>query len=402
MESQVELALFGPDQKRFFSQKEAADAQGQVRVVLPADMNLPSWVELKVTAEAGGKVESSSARLAAAPVDYQTFLGVDRLYYRPGDRVLFRSLSTPRFRRSVEEEMWVEFEVRDAEDRPVPGSYQEGRTWRGVGCGEFRIPPDMPSGLYSVAARNAQRRFAEVRKPFWVAPRPIERFQMTVEFQKPPYRPGQTVAVQIEVREKNKPASKQPVELWAELAGNLLHRETLQTDDDGRLQTSFRLPDRMSGPDAWLWVKLSGPKPPVILWRPIPLSTPKIECRFYPEGGLLVPGVENRVYFSVRDRQGRPVEVQGVLLDRQDRTAAEVRTSHLGRGVFQFVPLEEQTYRFRIVHPEGFSQETELPPVSAGVKALVKTDLAVVGPEAPVEFRLITPPAVKSQTPFMA
>jgi len=402
VESQVELALFGPDQKRFFSQKETADEQGQVQVVLPADMDLPRWVILKVTAEARGKRESCSARLETAPVDYQTFLGLDRFYYRRGDKVLFRSLSVPRFRRSVQEEMWVELEVRDGEDRPVPGSYQEGRTWQGIGYGEFRIPSDMPSGLYTLVARNAQRRFPEVRKPFWVLPEPDERFQATVKFQKPPYSPGQTITAEIEVWEKGRAAPKQSLEVWAEVSEGTIYRQTLSTDAHGQAMISFRLPEQISGSEAWLWIKLPSSQPPVLLWKQILLASPKIECQFYPEGGLLAAGVENRVYFSVRDRQGRPVEVRGVLLDMHDRQIANVHSTHLGRGVFQFVPLEGQRYRLRIDEPAGISQEAELPPVSSNVKILVRTGLGVVGPGQPVEFHIVTPKGVKTQTPLMA
>ena len=402
VESQVEVALFGPDEKRFFSQKETTDAQGQVRVVLPADMDLPPWVDLRVQAEVGGKQESRQVRLEVAPLEYQTFLGLDRFCYRPGEKVFFRSVSVPRFRRRTQEEMWVEFEVRDADDRPVPDFHQEGRTWQGVGCGEFQIPPDMPPGLYVLVARNGQRRFPEVRKPFYVLPSDKAPVQITVAFQKAPYSPGQTVTAEIHLTEQGQPARQTPLELRAELAGQVIHRESLCTDGQGRCRSVFRLPERVKGPDAWLWVKLSSGRRPLIICKPIPLAGAKLRCRFYPEAGLLVPGVENRVYFSVRDAQGRPVQVRGQLVDAQDRLVTEVHTSHLGRGVFHFIPQKEQTYRFRILEPEGLTEPIPLPTAAGEGKVMIKTSLAVVGPGQPLQFQLLSSAALKTQLPLMA
>ncbi len=401
VEAQVEWALFGPDQKRFFSQKETTDPQGQLRVVLPADMDLPPWVQVQVQAEAGSQRETHQLRLEVAPVEYQTFLGMDRLYYRPGEKLLFRCISVPRFRRLPQEQMWVEVELRDAEDRPVAGCSQEGRTWEGIGCGEFRIPPDMPAGLYVVVARNAQQRFPEVRKPFWILSPRESDVQVAVEFPQAPYHPGETVTAQIQLLQNGQPLPRVPLEIRAELGAQILHRDSLQTDGQGQCRIAFQLPERLAEQDAWLWVKLLASQPPLITCRPIPLDRSKIRCQFYPEAGLLVPEVENRVYFSIRDDQGRPVEVRGRLLDRQDRPITEVHTRHLGRGVFQFVPLKDQQYRFEILQPEGLAAPIELPPVAEAPKVLIKTSLAVVPPAQPLQFQIWTPPEVKTQVPLM-
>ncbi|MDW8039239.1 MAG: hypothetical protein RMI90_14555 [Thermoguttaceae bacterium] len=402
VEAQVEFALFGPDQKRFFSQKETTDPQGQVRVVLPADMDLPQWVHLQVRAEAASSHHSHQRRLEVAPLEYQTFLGLDRLYYRAGEKLLFRSISVPRFGRRCQEEMWVEFEVRDAEGRPVPGLYQEGRTWQGIGCGEFRIPPDMPSGLYVLVARNAQRRFTEVRKPFWILPSVPPQFQLIVKFQKAPYRPGQPVTAQIHVQHKGQPLRHTPVEVRAELDGTTFYRDSLRTDGQGQCATTFRLPERFSGHDAWLYVKLPASPSPLITWKQIPLEGPKLLCQFYPEAGLLVPEVENRVYFSVRDDQGRPVEVRGQLLDTQGRAVAQAQTTHLGRGVLQFVPQKDQQYRFQILQPEGVATTVDLPPMGKETKLIIKTGLGVVPANQPLQVQLLTTPSVKTPLPLMA
>lgn len=402
VEAQVELALFGPDEKRFFSQKDTTDAQGQVRVLIPSDMVLPGWVEMKVTAQAGSQQVSRSAYLQTLPAEYQSFLALDRVYYRPGDTVFFRSLTVERFSHRQGEDLWVEFELRDAEDRPVPGFFQQGRSWQGLGCGQFRLPGEMPSGIYTLVARNTQNRFPSVRKPFWVLPSPSEPLQLTAVFQQAPYRPGQKVEVHLELKEKGRPLPEQPVQLRVHQGSQTLLEQTLSTEPNGHLQFSFPLPDRLEEPSVWLWAKVPRSPVPVFRWWPIPLAEPKLVCRFYPEGGLLIPGVANRVYFAVRDPQGRPLEIRGQILDSHQREILQVHTTHHGRGVFQFRPVKNQTYQLRILSPEGFSQSIPLPPVVQDRKVIVKTGLGVIEPNRPIEFHLLTTPGAKQPMPLMA
>ena len=89
--SSIEWSLRSPDGKRLTYGKEMADENGSLRVTIPADMILPSRVELDVTAAHGGQREDAKALLAVESPQYVTQLTLDRSCYRPGATVYYRA-----------------------------------------------------------------------------------------------------------------------------------------------------------------------------------------------------------------------------------------------------------------------------------------------------------------------
>ena len=61
---------------------------------------------------------------------------------------------------------------------------------------------------------------------------------------------------------------------------------------------------------------------------------------FYPEGGHLIAGVENRVAFEAVDQYGEAVSISGQL-DGNGRQQT-IRTEHMGRGVFTVTPQDKR------------------------------------------------------------
>lgn len=62
----------------------------------------------------------------------------------------------------------------------------------------------------------------------------------------------------------------------------------------------------------------------------------ELQATFYPEGGHLVEGVENRVAFELHDQNGEAVQVRGTLA--ADAAAVPLVPQHMGRGVFTVTP----------------------------------------------------------------
>ena len=63
----------------------------------------------------------------------------------------------------------------------------------------------------------------------------------------------------------------------------------------------------------------------------------KLSVTFYPEGGHLIAGVENRVAFEAVDQYGEAVNIKGVIMDH-DSQQQTIQTEHMGRGVFTITP----------------------------------------------------------------
>ena len=63
----------------------------------------------------------------------------------------------------------------------------------------------------------------------------------------------------------------------------------------------------------------------------------KLLVTFYPEGGHLIAGVENRVAFEAVDQYGEAVSIKGVI-HGNDGQPQPIETEHMGRGVFTITP----------------------------------------------------------------
>jgi hypothetical protein len=115
------------------------------------------------------------------------------------------------------------------------------------------------------------------------------------------------------------------------------------------------------------------------------------EIEFFPEGGDLVAGLDNRVYFRVRTPQGQPADLQGALVDSHDREVVRVQTVRAkGRpapscslGVFTLRPQAGEVYRLRVTSPENTDIRAVLPPAQATGLCL-SLPAAVVRPDEPI------------------
>ena len=67
----------------------------------------------------------------------------------------------------------------------------------------------------------------------------------------------------------------------------------------------------------------------------------KLLVTFYPEGGHLIAGVENRVAFEAVDQYGEAVNISGVITGG-DGQPLTIRTEHMGRGMFTMTPSDKR------------------------------------------------------------
>lgn len=76
--------------------------------------------------------------------------------------------------------------------------------------------------------------------------------------------------------------------------------------------------------------------------RPEAEKAKTLNMTFYPEGGTLVMGVENRVAFKAMDENGMGVAVKGSVQVDKDAAPVVFTTSHDGMGYFDVVPTKKR------------------------------------------------------------
>ncbi len=79
---------------------------------------------------------------------------------------------------------------------------------------------------------------------------------------------------------------------------------------------------------------------------------------FFPEGGNLVYGLENRLAYHAQNSLGEGIDVRAELLNSTGNTISTFRTSDnfSGRGVAKFTPLDSERYGVKVTFPNGRTQ----------------------------------------------
>lgn len=93
---------------------------------------------------------------------------------------------------------------------------------------------------------------------------------------------------------------------------------------------------------------------------------------FFPEGGELLDGCNQRVAFKAQQVDGNSCEVQGYLQDESGDTISTLRTEHDGMGVFTFTPSAGAKYKVTVSRDSLFYREFRLSEVKpAGLQLSV-------------------------------
>ncbi len=90
----------------------------------------------------------------------------------------------------------------------------------------------------------------------------------------------------------------------------------------------------------------------------------KLNLSFYPEGGQAVEGLPCRMAFEATDAYGNPVDVNGLVINRDKEIQVRFSSLHEGRGTFTYTPQAEEKYK-AVVEWQGKTCRFDLPEAQA-------------------------------------
>ena len=332
-------------------QSVSTDKAGQATFTVPASLKLPKESRLVVSAVSPDGSTSASTSLPLEPTRCLTYLTVDRPLYRPGETILFRSLTLERHSLRADVDVPIHFELRDPSGAAVPNAQRDGVTQRGVGNGAFLLPASVTGGEYTLVARSLDGFFPEEQRKVIVQQYRVPRFKKEIEFKHRSHGPGDLVEADFSaLRAEGGPLAKAKLRITATVDGREVSKQESLTNDVGTCVVSFRLPEHIADGDGQLAVSIDDGGTQETQVKTIPIQLGKVKVDFYPEGGPLVAGVENRVYFAAHSTLGKPIHVAGQILDQQGREVARAETVRDGLGSFRFTPDRKST-RLNSSHP---------------------------------------------------
>ncbi|MFB9842451.1 TonB-dependent receptor plug domain-containing protein [Mucilaginibacter ginsenosidivorans] len=87
----------------------------------------------------------------------------------------------------------------------------------------------------------------------------------------------------------------------------------------------------------------------------------RADLQFFPEGGELVSGIENKVAFKAIGTNGLGTYVKGIITDNTGKQVVEFASARLGMGYFTMMPEEGKTYKAELIYTDGTKDEVMLP-----------------------------------------
>ena len=87
--------------------------------------------------------------------------------------------------------------------------------------------------------------------------------------------------------------------------------------------------------------------------KSIPILLQTVDLTMYPEGGELVAGLANRVYFEAFTPAKKPADLAGIVVDGDGREVAKFRSEHGGARAVHVHAEDGGQYALQITEPAG-------------------------------------------------
>jgi len=394
----VEFVLTDEQQQtlyRMSRQTDAATGAAQIEVsgeelAWRFEQDPGAKIEVAVKADDAPLV-TTETRWMRSP--YLTYLAVDRPTYTAGDTVRYRSLTLSRFELNAVDALPVNFTVLDPGGQALEPSPSEVATERGVGDGEFELAADAAAGEYAVEVHSPSGQFPAQKQRFLVSSDPAPKLSKKIELARESYSPGDEVRAEIAVERLGPeagPADDVEVDAYAIVDGIEIApiEGRVRTNAAGKQSLSFQLPSDVASGQGLIQAQLADGEIREQVQLTLPIQVEGVDIVFFPEGGELVAGLPSRVYFMARDKQGRPADCRGQVVDANQRVVAHFATHHAGRGAFELTPQPGQTYQLHVGDPAGEVQQIPLPPAAPDGSLVLHAGSGVFERGQPIEFEL--------------
>ncbi len=317
---------------------------------------------------------------------YLTYISTDKPIYRPGEKLYVRSIPLHCVTRKpllTEHALTGVVEIKGPKGDTVASG--QSLLQDGVSGFSWSIPQAQAGGEYTIKVSYPDGQPPAERK-FDIRGYRAPRLKTQIKFLRDGYGAGDEVVASLHAdrAEGGTPAGV-PVTVLARVDGAEVFRGTTSIDAKGNCQARFKLPAEIRRGEGTLAMVIEDGGALETASKTIPILLQTVDLTMYPEGGDLVAGLTNRVYFEAFTPAHKPADLAGVVLDANGQEVARFRSQHEGRGRFSFQPVVDGKYRLKITEPSGIKTQYELPPVKpSGVVLTSLQDVTAKGGDSKI------------------
>jgi 5-hydroxyisourate hydrolase-like protein (transthyretin family) len=347
----VVVRLVGKDKTHtLYEGRTGANGQVDAEIAIPALASGNYTLEVVTTSFLGEEKLQRPIRLKA---DAKILLLSDKPIYQPGQEMHLRALVLRPYDLKPVENADLLFEIEDGKGNKVFKKTLKTSAF-GVASVDFQLADEVNQGDYHFRAEiNGQKAEKTVNVKRYVLP----RFKVNVTSDKRFYLPKETVKVELQSDYFfGKPVAAGKVEVVAstfDVAFKQFHKWQGQTDEQGHVKLDVKLPDYFVGQPlengnalVKLDVKVTdGADHSEAVVKNYTVSAQPIQVNLIPEGGRLIPGLDNRVFAAAVYPDGSPAKATVKLWvgkEAKGEPLATVKTNDAGLAEFHVTPKAEQ------------------------------------------------------------
>ncbi len=288
-----------------------SDERGNADIQFAVPETLEGSRTLAVTIESAYGKDEVTSGVQIVP-GTRIFLTTDKPVYQPGQLIHIRALAVNQAAGVPLAEKPVTLEVYDGKGNKV---FKETKTTSefGIVAADFQLADDVNQGEYRFKAildNEVTEKTAQVYE--YVLP----KFRVAVHTERTFYAPGESVKGGVEARYFfGKPVAGANVKITAncfDVGFNEFETVNIQTDEEGRGEFSFTIPDKLVGQPLFkgdtivqldVRVRDSADHEEQKI-HTFPVAVDPIQVDAIPESGQLVPGVENEIFLVASHPDG--------------------------------------------------------------------------------------------------
>jgi 5-hydroxyisourate hydrolase-like protein (transthyretin family) len=307
-------------------------------------------LEVHTRSALGEETLSHDVKVKEAP---KVLLVTDKPLYQPGQTMHLRALALSSFDLKPAKKAELTFEVEDGKGNKVFKKALETSEY-GIASADFTLADEVNQGAYQIRATLGSH---QTQKTVEVKRYVLPKFKMKLEADKRYYLPKETIKAELQVDYFfGKPVAGAKVEVKAstfDVKDRVFLTWKGKTDKNGHATFEVKLPDYFVGQPlakgnalARLEAKITDTADHTeTVGRTYPVSNQPIQVSLIPEGGKLVPGLENRVYAAALYPDGSPAQATVQLWagkKAEGKPVATVKTNEAGLAEFRLTPKEKQ------------------------------------------------------------
>ena len=251
---------------------------------------------------------------------------------------------------------------------------------QGYAYGDFYIDEDWVGGIYSIKMfTNWMRNYGE--ESFFTKKITVQKIVkpnvlLSLKFEKESYGKSSKVIANFEAKDlKNNPLKNTEVRYTISVKGEIINTQKTTTNLQGKAAIHFQLPTHLKTRDVTLNVLVTHKKSTESIARSVPIALDTIDLQFFPESGKLIAKTKNRVAFKAINEFGKPVDVQGDIIDTHGTIVTTFNSFHNGMGAFELHSKTNEQYYAKIKVPFVSEIKISLPKIhTKGVHFNVTTD----------------------------